>query len=61
MATRIVATNENRDKFIMTTESSLSIATDIDEGVISPCMKLPKSLNGEDCIILVCPNHPALN
>lgn len=61
MATPIVATDLTRSKFILTTEHSLSIATDIDEGVISPCMKLPKSLHGEDCIILVCPTHPSLN
>lgn len=59
MKTIIVATNLDRSKFILTAESSLDIATDIDNGIISPCMKLPKGLNGEDCIILVCPTHPS--
>lgn len=57
----IVVTNEDRTRFIMGCESSFDYAVDIDNGTISPNMNLPKSLLYEDCIVLVCRNHPSFN
>jgi len=49
----IIITNLNRTKFSIGKESDIEKAIDIDSGVISPCMGLPKKYWYEECTILI--------
>lgn len=49
----IVITNPNRDSFKIGDDTYLNHASDIDEGVITPSMGLPKKYWYKECIILV--------
>lgn len=49
----IILTNTNRSKFKLGKESDIDNAIDIDGGVVTPSMGLPKKYWYEDCIILI--------